>query len=406
MVSATKNVSPGRLSTDQSGMRRQNLELLLGLVLASPEGVSRADLARSAGITRSTASRLVQDLLDLRLIEEKELQGRGEPGRPATPLVAAPGTYAGIGATVNVDYLSVRAVDLQGNIVVDHFEGGDFRRSDPQEVLREVGRQVTKARALCEDSGLRTIGVGLGLPGLIDRRSRDTVLQIAPNLGWRQVVPAQYLGQQALEGVPLIIDNDANLQAIAAAYRAPHSSRNLGDLIYVSGDIGVGSAIMIDGSLYRGVHGWAGELGHTVVDPAGPNCTCGSRGCLETYVGKAALYRAAGIPDAASNTALIDALESGDERAAAAVGEAGRALGMALSNAMNLLDITTVVLGTQIARIAEWLRPEILAATDARLLSHAATPVTLIGVEPDDAPASTGAAYLALEGVLAAATSE
>lgn len=377
-------------------MRLHNLDLVMKQVLAHPDGVSRADLSRLTGLTRSTSSRLVQDLLDARLVTERPIAGNGEPGRPATPVTAAPATYVGIGATVNLDYLAVKAVDLTGNVVFDHYEAGDFRGSDAADILRDLGNVIRDARAACTRDGMETVGAALGLPGLIDIRDGDPKLHLAPNLGWRHIDPATYLAA-GLEGLPkLCVDNDANLQAYAAAHIAPGAPRGLPSFLYVSGDVGVGGAVVLDDVVFRGSHGWAGELGHTAVDANGPECTCGARGCLEMYVGKRALNTAAGLEPDAPVEELVAALERGDALALGAVEAAGRALGVAIGNALNLLDVSTIVFGTGIARIVNWLRPHVIAVLETRLLARSALGFELLAAELDDAPAATGAAYFAL----------
>lgn len=388
-------------SANQHSMRLHNLELVLSLVLANRQGISRADIARATGLTRSTSSRLVQELLDLQLVAEQDTQGRGEPGRPMTPITPAAGTYAGLGATVNVDYACVRAIDLAGEIVFERFTPGDYRDSDHVAVLQNMGEQLSEAAEFCRVSGIAVVGAGLGLPGIVDQRGTDGVLQFAPNLGWRHIVPATYLGKQLRQDMKITVGNDANLQAIAAAFEAPGCSRGFRDFLYVSGDIGVGGALVLDGELYHGAHGWAGEIGHTVVVPDGLHCHCGAQGCLEMYVGKRALYVAAGLDPAAPALVLEEALEAGEPKALKALDAAGRMLGLAVSNVLNLLDVPTVVLGTGLGRVAEWLRPEIMDVLDVRLISRGNVQIELVAAHADSAPAATGAAYLALGDSLA-----
>ncbi len=383
---------------DQYGIKLHNLGLVMSLIQSSPEGMSRADIARASGLTRSTASRLVQDLLDLRIVVEQRTLENREPGRPATPVTVAPGSYVGLGATVNVDYAAVRAIDLAGNVVFEKYESDDFAESDPAQVLRHLGAVMAQAVAECEAAGIVVTGAGLGVPGLIDNRPDGQLLEFAPNLGWRHISPRVYLGRQLQMDVA--IDNDANLQAVAAAYSAPGLRRSYDNFLYISGDIGVGGSLVIDGEVFRGAHGFAGEVGHTMVDPNGPICHCGARGCLETFVGRPAILAAAGLPATASVLELESALEAGDSRSLSAVAVAGEKLGIAVSNAVNLLDIPTIVLGTGLGRILEWLRPSVLEVLGRRFMGRGNVEVQLVGAALDEAPAATGAAYLALRNAL------
>lgn len=128
--------------------------------------------------------------------------------------------------------------------------------------------------------------------------------------------------------------------------------------MHVSAEIGIGAALVVDGRLFRGARGFAGELGHVPVHPTGPRCSCGARGCLEQYAGEEAVLRAAGIaperPDALK--ALQAAASQGDPAALKALAAAGAAFGIALSGAVNLLDPQAVVLGGTLASLAPWLR--------------------------------------------------
>nr|NLD40683.1 ROK family protein [Actinomycetales bacterium] len=388
---------------NQSAMRIHNLGLVLKLVMEEESGISRAEIARSTGLTRSTASRLIQDLLGIGLVVEQQVLESGEPGRPATPITPAPGTYAGIGATVNLDYAAVRAIDLAGNVIFDHHEPGDFRNSDPVETLRRLGDRIAEAAETCTAAGATVVGACIGLPGLTDGRAAEPILRVAPNLGWRNIPIREYLGSRLPNSLRVTVDNDANLQAVAAAYKSPGSLRGISDFLYVSGDVGVGGALVLGGEVFRGNHGWAGELGHFLVDPNGPLCECGAHGCLEVFAGKFAVHTAAGLDPDAPAAELIAALQSGDARTLAAVASAGRALGVTLANAINLLDVTTVVFGTGIGRVATWVRPTVLEALENRLLSRGHIQIELLAAPDDNAPAATGAAHLALIGVLDAA---
>ncbi|MYW30058.1 ROK family protein, partial [Streptomyces sp. SID2119] len=206
------------------------------------------------------------------------------------------------------------------------------------------------------------VGAALALPGLV---SGGAVRQ-APNLGWNEV-PAQDLFGDALTALrpgrpvlPVASENEANLAALAELWFG-----GLGDVrsfLYLTGEIGVGGALVLNGELLRGAHGFAGEIGHVVVDPDGPECRCGSRGCLEQYAGQSALLRAAGVdgPGAGGGSGVLELerrTRAGDERAVAAVAEAGRMLGRVVSGAVNLVDPDAVVLGGIYRGLMPWLSP-------------------------------------------------
>ncbi|WP_037630097.1 ROK family protein, partial [Streptomyces albidoflavus] len=211
----------------------------------------------------------------------------------------------------------------------------------------------------------------LALPGLV----AEGVVRQAPNLGWN-AVPAAELFAQALRDdgaqLPVGSDNEANSAALAQLWAgAPGGARTF---VYLSGDIGVGGAVVLDGELLRGAHGFAGEIGHLVVDPNGPDCRCGSRGCLERYAGQDALLQAAGM-DPGDSIAVLARRVAGSSgapearRARDAVEQAGTMLGIALSGAVNLLDPETVVLGGFYRELADRLAPAAERELQRRVVS-------------------------------------
>ena len=178
-----------------------------------------------------------------------------------------------------------------------------------------------------------TAGAVIALPGLVDS---DGCLLVAPNLGWTRRVgarPARRAARRA--GVPVQAENEANLGALAELWEG--AGRELRDFIYVSGELGVGAGIVVGGELFRGAHGFGGELGHVTVDPEGEVCACGNRGCLETRVALGALLRAAGLEPGAG-VGRSRRAAAGDERALAALADAGRWLGVGVASAANLLN--------------------------------------------------------------------
>jgi predicted NBD/HSP70 family sugar kinase len=184
----------------------------------------------------------------------------------------------------------------------------------------------------------------------------------------------------------------------------------LGDYVHISGEVGVGAGIVVGGQLFRGAHGHAGELGHTTLDPDGPPCTCGGRGCLELFAGQEAILGAAGLDPAPSTStgrpdgpvgALVGRLGAGDGRAVAALELAGRSLGMATASLVKLVDPDTVVLGGIYAVLAPWLEASFQAALlDGIPLTRSAPPRIAISVLGPDA-AARGAAGLVTAGMLA-----
>lgn len=392
-----------RAPARQGSLREHNLALVLRHVLdasgpAAPGAEealppSRADVATATGLTRGAVSALVDLLIGARLVTELPPLATARAGRPAVPLVPASGTVVGLGAEVNVDYIGVRALDLSGAVLAHRTTVGDFRHSDPARVLAVLAALVGEVRAALPPEA-RLAGMCLALPGLVDRVTGP--LRLAPNLGWRDVdVVALLTAHPEVDGLAIRLANEANLAARAEA-RAGVAGQSF---LYVSGEVGIGAAIVLDGEVFAGRHGWSGELGHTVVDQAGPRCTCGARGCLEQYAGKDALLRAAGRDVEEPVDALLDAAAAGDERAARALRSAGDALGVALANFVNLVDVETIVLGGIYAPLAPWLTDAVAAQLRSRVLA-AEWEAASVGVASAGPHAAlTGAALVVLRGV-------
>jgi predicted NBD/HSP70 family sugar kinase len=195
--------------------------------------------------------------------------------------------------------------------------------------------------------------------------------------------------------------NEADLAARTVAETAPGRPGGLSDFIYLSGEIGIGGAVVVAGQVMTGRHGWAGEIGHVTVHPGGPACPCGSTGCLERYAGKHAILAAAGLPVDASPAQLADRARSGDAAARSALEGAAWALGVALAGVINVLDIPAVVLGGHLGQVADLLRPDLERTLGARALSARWVQPTIVAADADPAPGATGAALLELSTVLA-----
>lgn len=342
----------------QAGLRRRNLALVMRAVAEHGE-VSRAAVAAEVGLTRATVSTLVDELLAAGLLVELGTQRPGTVGRPGTALALNDTGPAGLGAEVGVDHLAAVAVDLRGTVRARARVEADNRGRPAPEVLRELAALVGEVRREARAAGLSAAGLTLAVPGLVGR-DRQVVMR-APNLGWEDVDAAGWFdraGDDGLSGarIPVTVENEANLGALAELWLGGHEG--VTDFVHVSAEIGIGAALVVDGRLFRGARGFAGELGHVPVHPTGPRCSCGARGCLEQYAGEEAVLRAAGIaperPDALK--ALQAAAVEGDPAALKALAAAGQAFGIALSGAVNLLDPQAVVLGGTLASLAPWLR--------------------------------------------------
>jgi predicted NBD/HSP70 family sugar kinase len=366
---------PDAAPVRQRTLREHHLALVLRYVAGQPGPVTRADLAAATGLTRATVSGLVDDLVAGGLVSEVDPLPRTGAGRPAAGLALATTGPAGLGLEINVDYLAAGVLDLTGATRVLRIRHRDQRGRRPSRVLADLARLATEASAEAEREGLRVAGICVGVPGLVNG---DGVVRVAPNLDWRDVEVAAALRDTLTDPVPLGVDNEANLAALAELHAQPDPRPSF---VYISGEIGVGAGLVLEGRLLRGPRGYGGELGHVTISPDGPPCRCGARGCLEAYTNQEALLRAAGlastVDDVEPLVRLRELAAAGDVAALRALAEVGTALGVAAADVVNLVDVDTVVLGGIFAPLTPWLSGPVSREVAARTVTSAWAPVTV-----------------------------
>jgi predicted NBD/HSP70 family sugar kinase len=244
------------------------------------------------------------------------------------------------------------------------------------------------------------LGVGVAIVGVV--RRDDGQVSTAPNLGWRDVPLGARLTTALDVGVPTFIANDADLGALIELRRG--AARGADDLLFIAGEVGVGGGIVVAGRPLTGVAGYAGEIGHISVNPAGRPCRCGSTGCWETEIGEEALLRRAGVPAEGGRRAVdqvIAAAAAGEHQALAAVDEVGRWLGIGIAGLVNVLNPRVVVLGGLFSKLAPRLIPRVEEELDRFALAAPRANVRVAAAQLGmDAPL-LGAAELAFEPFLA-----
>ncbi|WP_139720729.1 ROK family transcriptional regulator [Serinicoccus chungangensis] len=381
-------------SARQSSVRATNLGVVLRCLCAAPEPLSRAGVAAATGLTRSTVSRLVDDLVGGGLVEEGSATTVG-PGRPGTPLTPS-GRVCALGLQVNAAHVAVRLIDLRGVVRAESRSEPDLVGSEPTAALRLLDGHLRECLAAVPEGG-RVVAAGMALPGVVDTAGQR--LLTAPNLGWREVAPARWV-HPLLPGTPLTLGNEANLAAHAFAQPAPGRPGPFSHFVYVSGEIGIGGAVVVDAEVQAGRHGFAGELGHMTFRPGGDPCPCGADGCLERYAGRLAMTRRAGLPDGTTLAELGERAEQGHPGSREALDLAAEALGVVLAGVVNLLDVPTVVLGGEIGDLARQLGPAVEDRLRRRVLAAEWMSVT-VARDEDDVAGATGGALRLLTDVVA-----
>jgi predicted NBD/HSP70 family sugar kinase len=275
---------------DQQLVKRINRSVVLRLLRAQP-GYSRAQLAAGSGLTKSTVSLLVRELIDEGWVTETDITAAPGLGRPSTPLHIDGRTRGLIGVEVAVEALRVVGVSLTGQVLCASEES--LIGTKPEEVCCQTARLVARTHAQLQQRNITLTGVGVGLPGAFDEATG--MLRFAPNLGWRNVdflpMITQALAHAHVPEVPVHVQNEADTAALSE-YEFADSDTN-DSLIFVTCGAGVGAGIVINDRLFTGKQGMAGEIGHSTLQIDGPPCSCGRKGCAETFFGARTLAKLA-----------------------------------------------------------------------------------------------------------------
>nr|WP_232328081.1 ROK family transcriptional regulator [Kibdelosporangium sp. MJ126-NF4] len=388
--------------TDRAALRRANLAWVIR-VLREQGGLSRAQLAVLSGLSKATVSTLVAELTARGLVRAGGVAAGGQ-GRPGQIVELDSDGVRGIGLEIGVDHLAVTSVDTTGTVVADRQVAFDVLSAGVDRTIDKLA-EVADAE-LADVMGAYPAGITVSIPGLVD--TAQGVVRLSPRLRWREAPVADGLAGRL--GFPLekiSVDNDANLSA-TAEYEAG-GMRGTPDLVYVTGDFGIGAGVVAGGRLVRGSIGYAGEVGHMSMDPMGPQCSCGRRGCWETQVGLAALFHALAAPgDPVSDPSvpieermaiIRSRAEHGDQRTLGALHQIGAALGVGVSIVVNVLSPAVVVLGGYFAALPDWLIEPARIEVAARAVVAETGGVRVVGSELGFTAARTGGALAALSRV-------
>ncbi len=352
---------------------------------------ARAEVARATGLSPATVTAITADLIAEELIFEKQTGDSSGGRRPILLALNPAGRYTA-GIKLMEDHAVSALTDLEATIIARQSVALPADHA-VEDVLAALAGMVESMLAQAGVPRNKLLGVGLGLAGIVD--SEGGLLRQSPYLGWRDLPLRDLL--KARVDAPVYIDNDVNTLTLAERWFG--MGQGVDDFLVLTVGRGVGMGIVVNRQFYRGAHGGAGELGHTVVDPEGFPCSCGKRGCLETVVGDPGLLRAANAilsRPVASVDELLSLAASGDEQARAVFAHAGTVLGQAVSDLVNIFNPQRVIISGEGTRYGKWLFDPMCAALDQHTIPALRADVTL-SIEPwgDDAWAR-GAASLVL----------
>ncbi|MFN3202083.1 MAG: ROK family protein [Bradymonadia bacterium] len=387
----------GRL--DNLSMRARNQGMLLRRIWCSG-ATSRADLARETGLSRSATSGLVESLLEANLVEETGA-GVSRGGRRPTLLRFADEAYRIIGIDLGASHISAAITNLRGRVDAWVTQPCPVRHQ-PKIALEMVRGMVSDLMQEAQIAPEELLGVGLAVASPVNPKTPGRLPPLfMPE--WRRINLLTDL--QLPHNPPLLIDNDANVGALAEAWWG--AGKDGSSLAFIKLGTGVGAGFVINGRIFRGHGGTAGEIGHMVIDPHGPECVCGLKGCLVTFLGTPALLasarKAAQQPDShlvaheVDLNHLLAAVREGDRAARAVITEAAQRLGLAVAGLLNLMNPEVVVLGGQLASAGDALLHPLRERVQRRSFWTAVSHSRIVASELGARDVALGAATLVLQ---------
>jgi len=360
---------------DQTLVRQINLSLILHS-LRTQAPISRASLSQKTYLNKTTVSDLINELNERGFVKELGMQSSGT-GRPATLLTLNPSAGYLISCEVGVDFLEVLVTDFAPEAIwqtKESIPSGTSQSAIIERMLALLHLAIEKGKSIAHT----LLGIAVGVPGMIDHAS-GTIL-FAPNLKWRSVPLLQILEDENF-GAPIFVDNEANMAALGEHYFG--AAQGYHEILYLSGNVGLGGGFLRNGQLYRGANGVAGEYGHMTIDPQGELCNCGNYGCWETLVSQNGLFKkiTAGVKRGENGSlaklvengkltveAVVNAARSGDRLALSTLDEIGYYLGIGIASLLNALNPEIVVMGGILSEASEFLFPVVKAEIEKRAL--------------------------------------
>lgn len=384
------------LWTPSESVKDVNRRRIIRTVMADP-GITQVSLAKFTGLSQATVSAVVTELQ-----QEGVFRVHSEEGERGKRVRLGSVRGVAIGVEVNHNGLAVAARRVDTSSV--EYESVPFHADQGSSTW--VRESATLIRDLVSQTGLDTehiVSIGVGIPAAVDPRTA-AVTQVAASLDWdiSGSVPERF--RDHFSDVPIIVDNEANFAAFGEYMYGAGRARET--MLFVKSSVGIGAGLIIGGLIYRGRHGYGGEIGHLTMDPDGIPCRCGNRGCLETLVGGARLvdqvrqayagYRA-DLPTTLEG--VIERAKSGDVVCRRVLQDAARTIGLALARVCNLMNPELIVLGGELGRAAELLiepAMEGLSRYALRGMFTSSDPLKIVGSELGLPAGARGALAFAL----------
>jgi len=364
------------ITADQLLVKQINKSIVLNTI-RKKGNISRADIAHITGLNKSTVSFLVDELINEGFVRE-EGPGASKGGRK--PIILSINNNAGciIGIDLDVNYILIVLTDLMANVIWE--KKVDIKIGESQQAIIERLIELIDEAILNAPNTIRGIlGIGIGVPGIVDYKKGSILM--APNLKW-QDVPLKEIIENKFK-IKVHIDNEANVGAIGEKWFGVGAKYN--NLVYVSAGIGIGTGIIINGELYRGTVGLAGEMGHMTIDIYDHQCRCGNTGCWENYASEKALLEyintqlLMGKSDEYINKNnfytlsaidIIDYARKGSKIAVEALKEIGRKLGVGVVNIINTFNPELIIIGNTLSLADDLVLNEVLKEVEEKSLVY------------------------------------
>lgn len=384
-------------------LKQLNQSIILDLIRIH-KSISKAELSQITGLSPTATGMITSSLLEAGYIYETGT-GESKGGRKPVMLELKPGSFYSLGVDYDVNYINVILVDITGEIIyeqqADLSEGEVFTSviTRTQVMIRNI---MDKFRISTE----RLLGIGFSIPGMVD--SENNVIVLAPNLGWKKADVNACMKE--FSKVPIYVENEAMASAICENWIG--SCQGVNSFVCINVKSGIGAGIFTHGRLYRGSGGCAGEVGHIVVDENGPRCGCGNYGCLETMASTTRMVEKSrrlvrqgtvSILNKYENTdqigidQIVEAARMGDETARNILTESARYLGIAISNLVNTLNPSKVVIGKEFVKYSDLVIHYIKEVVNSKALQSAASKVEITASAVGEKASTLGAAIIPLK---------
>lgn len=396
-----------RRGTNLPRMGDFNQSVILETIRRSGEGLSRIELAEATGLSAQTVTNITRRLLDDGLISEAGRTING-PGKPRITLRLNAESRFSVGVHLDPAVMTFVLLDLMGNVVARVV--ARTPEQEPRVIVQTMAETIEK---LIDEAGVdrsRIAGVGIAAPGPLDAK-KGTVIDPPKLHGWHRVPLRDVLAEAT--GLPVTLEKDTTAAAVGELWTGHGPTDDSFLFVYLG--TGIGAAEARDGDVVRGSSRNLGEVGHIIVDPDGPACACGSRGCVEVVCTPQAIVEAAersgvlaGDREATDAeavdrrfTELSELARRGDQAALGVLRDAAERLSVLIAALTNMLDVDRVVLGGPFwARVSDVYLEELPAQIESRSATRAVTSLPVAGTVVGDDVAAVGAACVVLDSVL------